>query len=317
MNNQHPFATILVHGGAGTLFKSRLSKERETQAEEGLKCALDAGMHILKHSGSALDAVQAAVCALEDCEVFNAGKGSVFTHQGSQEMDAAIMDGLSRQAGAVASVSLIRNPIALARKVLDHSPHVLLIGSGAEQFAREQAVDFAEPEYFYSEYRWQQLLQIREQQHSALDHDLDLPPLEPDGKLGTVGAVALDHFGNVAAATSTGGMTNKRYGRVGDSPLIGCGTYADNQSCAVSATGHGEFFIRSVLAHDVAARMKYGNLSLDLAAQQALLALEELGGQGGLIAIDAQGHWAMPFNNGRMYRGWMRSDGSYDVAIYE
>ncbi len=310
----HPIATLLVHGGAGTLFKAQLSPEREALAEDGLKQALDAGMHVLNHSGSALDAVQAAVCVLEDCEVFNAGKGSVFTHQGTHEMDAAIMDGLSRQAGAIAGVSQIRNPIILARKVLEHSPHVLLSGVGAEQFAREQQIEFAEPDYFYSEYRWQQLLQIRDYQTTELDHNL---PLEPDGKLGTVGAVALDFFGNVAAATSTGGMTNKRFGRVGDSPLIGCGTYADNQSCAVSATGHGEYFIRSVLAHDVAARMRYGNLSLEQACQQALSALGELGGQGGLIAIDTQGHWAMPFNNGRMYRGWMRSDGTYDVAIYE
>lgn len=306
-----PLPLLLVHGGAGTLFKGQLSAEREARASEGLWQALKAGIEILKAQGSALDAVQAAVSELEDCEVFNAGKGSVFSHKGSQEMDAAIMNGHNLQAGAVAGVQGIRNPIQLARQVLEHSPHVMLIGAGAEDFARQQHCEFAPPAYFYTDYRWQQLQQIRERQQTALDHALG----ETDGKFGTVGAVALDSQGQLAAATSTGGMTNKRFGRVGDSPLIGCGTYA-NQLCAVSATGHGEYLMRAVIGHDLAARMAYGGASLQEAAQQAIAALGRLGGEGGLIALDAEGNWAMPFNNGRMYRGWLRADGAGEVQIY-
>jgi L-asparaginase / beta-aspartyl-peptidase len=294
----------VIHGGAGTLFKGRLDPEREVLAREGLKAALIAGREALQHS--ALDAVEQAVRVLEDCPAFNAGRGAVYSHEGEQHMDAAIMSGQDRSAGAIAGVQRVQNPISLARKVLSHSPHVLLIGKGAEQFAREQQCVFAEDDYFHSDYRWQQLLAIRDQQTTALDHGLGL---------GTVGAVAIDGQGHLAAATSTGGMTNKRYGRVGDSPLIGCGTYAD-AFCAVSATGHGEFFIRSAFAYDIAARLRYAHLSLQEACEAALTTVAELGGGGGVIAIDSQGNFAMPFNTGRMYRGAVTCDDSPEIEIY-
>lgn len=308
-----PLPLLLVHGGAGTLFKGKVSAEREALAEQGLKAALKAGYTLLKAGASALDVVEAAVCKLEDCEAFNAGKGSVYSHEGEQELDAAIMDGSHCQAGAVAGVKLVRNPIQLARQVLEHSPHVLLIGQGAEAFARQQGVTFAPASYFASEYRWQQLQQIRDQQQTALDHSLG--SAEPPSSFGTVGAVALDQAGQLAVATSTGGMTNKRFGRVGDSPLIGAGTYA-NAQCAVSATGHGEYFMRAVLAHDLAARLRYQGVSLQQAAEQALQQVAELGGQGGLIAVDQQGNWAMPFNTGRMYRGLQQWQQQPQVWLY-
>lgn len=320
--NSQPAPILLVHGGAGTLFKGKVSPEREALARLGLDAALSAGSALLKAGGTSLDAVVAAVSALEDCEAFNAGKGSVFTHDGQIEMDAALMNGSSRQAGAIAGVKGVRNPILLAKAVLEHSPHVMLMGIGAEEFAREQGILFAEPEYFYTDLRWQQLLTLRDQSQTALDHALgdqtpgDQAVSDPDGKFGTVGAVALDSAGNLAVATSTGGMTNKRFGRVGDSPLIGAGTYADNASCAVSGTGHGEYFMRAVLAHDVAARMRHGHLSLQQAANDALEALAGLGGAGGLIALDAQGNWAMPFNTDRMYRGWRNISDQGEIWIY-
>ncbi len=294
---------LVIHGGAGTLFKGKLDPEREALAREGLKAALAAGVKHLEHS--ALDAVEQAVKALEDCPAFNAGRGSVYTHEGTQEMDAAIMTGHDRMAGAVAGIQGVKNPVTLAREVLAHSPHVLLLGHGAERFAREQGVVFEAPEYFHSDYRWQQLLKIRDRQTTALDHNL-----------GTVGAVAVDAHGRVAAATSTGGMTNKRYGRVGDSPLIGCGTYADER-CAISATGHGEFFMRSVFAHDIAARLRYTEQSLQVACEAALQGLEKLGGGGGVIAVDVHGNFTMPFNTGRMYRGTIAPGTSAKIAIYE
>ena len=286
-------------------------------AQAGLWAALRAGMAQLSSGGSSLDAVEAAVCALEDCEVFNAGKGSVYTHTGQQEMDAAIMDGSQRQAGAIAGVQGVRNPIRLARRVMEATPHVMLIGAGAEAFAREQGIPFEAPEYFHNDFRWQQLLQIRDLDRTALDHDLDMPsnPAAPDGKFGTVGAVALDAQGHLAAATSTGGMTNKRFGRVGDSPIIGAGTYAD-ANCAVSATGHGEYLLRAVIGHDLAARQRYSGQSLEQAATEVIADLHAMGGDGGLIALDARGNWAMPFSNGRMYRGWLSLSGEGEVWIY-
>lgn len=294
----------MIHGGAGTLFKGRLDPKREALAREGLQTALLAGQQALQDS--ALDAVEQAVRALEDCPAFNAGRGAVYSHEGEQHMDAAMMYGKDRSAGAIAGVQRIKNPISLARKVLHHSPHVFLIGQGAEQFAREHHCVFAEDTYFHSDYRWQQLLAIRGQQTTALDHGIGL---------GTVGAVALDGQGQLAAATSTGGMTNKRYGRVGDSPLIGCGTYADSR-CAVSATGHGEYFIRSAFAYDIAARLRYADMPLQEACEAALATIAELGGGGGVIAIDAKGNVAMPFNTGRMYRGAVTCDGSPEIDIY-
>ena len=293
---------LLIHGGAGTLFKGRLSPEREVLARTGLQQALEQAKSALEHS--ALEAVSIAVSVLEDCPAFKAGRGAVYTHEGTQEMDAAIMLGSTQAAGAIAGVKGIKNPIQAARQVLEHSPHVLLMGAGAEAFAREQGCIFTEPSYFHSDYRWQQLLSIRDSQSTALDHNL-----------GTVGAVALDEHGILAAATSTGGMTNKRYGRVGDSPLIGCGTYA-TPWCAISATGHGEYFIRSAFASTIATRLRYSKTPLHMICEEALADISHLGGGGGVIAIDAQGNFAMPFNTGRMYRGTITSDGSPDIAIY-
>lgn len=314
----HTNTILAIHGGAGTLFKGTLSPEREAGAQAGLEAALEAGWQIFQAGGSCLDMAEAAVRVLEDCEYFNAGRGAVFTQAGTHEMDAAIMNGADLSAGAVAGIQGIQNPIGLARKVLTDSPHVLLIGAGAEAFAAEHRLPTAPPDYFYTEHRWQQLQILRESNTTALDHALGVAPPKtfPPPSFGTVGAVARDAANNLAAATSTGGMTNKRQGRVGDSPLIGAGTYADNRSCAVSGTGHGEYFIRSVLAHEVAAQMRLGGKSLAEAAQAALAELELLGGQGGLIALDAQGNCVLPFNTGRMYRGWLSLDGTRATQIY-
>lgn len=295
-------AVLLIHGGAGTLFTGLLPPEREAQARAGLEQALHAGIARLAAGESAQAAVVAAVCVLEDCEVFNAGRGSVYTHTGTQEMDAALMRGKDSAAGAIAGVQGIRNPILLAQAVLEHSPHVLLAGQGAEAFADLQQIPRAPAAYFHSAYRWQQLQEIRTRE--------DAPPA-----LGTVGAVARDIQGHLAAATSTGGMTNKRYGRIGDSPLLGAGTWADAH-CAVSGTGHGEYFMRAALAHDLAARLSYQGLSLEEAAAAALAKVAALGGAGGLIAVDASGNWAMPFTTGRMYRGWRNLQGDGEIALY-
>lgn len=311
----HANTILAIHGGAGTLFKGVLSPEREAGAQAGLEAALEAGWQIWQAGGSCLDMVEAAVMALEDCEYFNAGRGSVFTAAGTQEMDAAIMNGADLNAGAVAGIQSIKNPIRLARKVLSHSPHVLLIGAGAEVFAAEHHLPTAPPDYFFTEHRWQQLQSLRGSQTTALDHALGDSPAPPPS-FGTVGAVARDAQNHLAAATSTGGMTHKRPGRVGDSPLIGAGTYADNRTCAVSGTGHGEFFIRSVLAHEVASQMRLGGKPLAEAAQAALVELERIGGEGGLIALDAQGHCVLPFNTGRMYRGYLSADGTRATQIY-
>lgn len=309
----HPNTILAIHGGAGTLFKGLLSPERESGAQAGLEAALEAGWQIWQAGGACLDMAEAAVRVLEDCEYFNAGRGSVFTQAGIQEMDAAVMVGADLSAGAVAGVQGVKNPISLARQVLTHSPHVLLIGAGVEAFAAEQGLPTAPPDYFFTDYRWQQLQILRESQTTALDHAIGVPP---NPSFGTVGAVARDAQNHLAAATSTGGMTNKRLGRVGDSPLIGAGTYADNRSCAVSGTGHGEYFIRAVLAHTVAAEMRIGGKSLAQAAEAALAELARLGGEGGLIALDAQGNCVLPFNTGRMYRGWLCADGTRGTQIY-
>lgn len=319
----HTNILLAIHGGAGTLFKGARSPEREAGAQAGLEAALEAGWQIYQAGGGCLDMAEAAVRVLEDCEYFNAGRGSVFTQAGTQEMDAAIMNGADLNAGAVAGIQGIKNPISLARKVLTHSPHVLLIGAGAEAFAAEHHLPTAPPDYFFTEHRWLQLQTLRESNTTALDHAIGVSPLKPNTyppnpppSFGTVGAVARDADKNLAAATSTGGMTNKRLGRVGDSPLIGAGTYADNRSCAVSGTGHGEYFMRSVLAHEVAVQMRLGGKSLAEAAQAALAELERLGGEGGLIALDAQGNCVLPFNTGRMYRGYLCLDGTRFTQIY-
>ena len=300
---------MAIHGGAGTIRREDLSPEKERAYLSALEGALDAGYRILQNNGTALDAVEAAVVSLEDCPLFNAGKGSVFTGDGKHEMDAAVMDGGRMTAGAVANVSGVRNPVSLARKVMDKSEHVLLAGSGAEEFAKAMNLPFENEDYFYNAYRYEQWQQVKGETTTLLDHS--------EKKFGTVGAVALDQSGNLAAATSTGGMTNKRYGRIGDTPLIGCGTYADNNTCAVSCTGHGEFFIRSVVAYDVACLMKYRGLNLQEACRIVVQeTLKKSGGEGGLIAVDVAGNLVFEFNSEGMYRGSIGTDGKKTVAIY-
>ncbi len=302
--------SLAVHGGAGTIRRASLSAEQEAAYRDGLHQALRSGWDVLTGGGAALDAVEAAVCAMEDHPLFNAGRGSVFTHNEKHEMDAAIMSGKDLRAGAVAAVAGIKNPIKLARLVMEETPHVLLCGSGAEEFARESGIEIAPPEYFFSQFRYDQLMQARREESVSLDHS-------PVKKFGTVGAVARDAEGHLAAATSTGGMTNKRFGRVGDTALIGTGTYADDNTCAISCTGHGEFFIRTVAAHEVSCLMKYKGLTLSEACEQVVgQTLYELGGEGGLIAVDGAGNITLPFNCEGMYRAWISSEQDEQIAIY-
>jgi beta-aspartyl-peptidase (threonine type) len=302
--------SIAIHGGAGTILKNQLSAEKEQAYKSALRESLDAGFKILTAGGSAMDAVQAAVVSLEDCPLFNAGKGSVFTHDEKHEMDAAIMDGKTLRAGAVAGVTNLRNPVLVARSVMEKSEHVLLSGKGAEEFARRLNMQFESDEYFFSQMRYDQLRNIFDSEKTALDHS--------EKKFGTVGAVACDAKGNIAAATSTGGMTNKRYGRIGDTPVIGSGTYANNKTCAVSCTGHGEFFLRAVVAYDVSCLMEYKNFSLQQACEMVVLdKLVKLGGEGGLIAVDASGNSSLVFNSEGMYRGVRDSEGKDFIAIYK
>jgi beta-aspartyl-peptidase (threonine type) len=309
-----PFA-LVIHGGAGVIERKQLSADEEQAIRADLAAALEAGHAVLAQGGSALDAVEAAVVTLEESPRFNAGKGSVYNADGKHELDASLMEGHTRRAGAVAGVETIRNPVRLARAVMEQSPHVMMISAGAEQFAGTQPqIERVTNEWFDTETRRAQLDQEQARER-AEDVDADAENLR--GKyFGTVGAVALDTHGNLAAATSTGGMTNKRYGRVGDSPLIGAGTWADER-CAVSGTGWGEFFIRNVVAHDIAARMAYGGASLADAADAVILRrVPELGGDGGAIAVDRDGNIAMPFSTTGMYRGWVKPDGSRGTAIF-
>jgi beta-aspartyl-peptidase (threonine type) len=300
---------IIIHGGAGTIRKDQMTPEREKQYREKLTEAIMAGYAILKDGGSSLDAVVTAVRIMEDSPLFNAGKGAVFTSEGTNELDASIMDGATLKAGAVASLKRIKNPITLARLVMEQSPHVMMVGEGAEAFARQHGVELVDPSYFRTEERWQQLQRAkeREKQHRT----------EAQEKRGTVGAVALDSRGNIAAATSTGGTTNKKFGRVGDAPIIGAGTYANNATCGVSATGTGEYFIRSVVAHDISALMEYKGLSLKQAAETVIEKVGKLGGDGGVIALDRNGNIAMPFNTSGMYRAYIDRDGKPVVLIYQ
>ena len=303
---------IALHGGAGVLQPGVLSPEDENAVHGALLGALKAGLGILEQGGSALDAAQASVVELEECPWFNAGKGGVFTHNGDHEMDAAIMAGNNREAGAVAGIHFARNPIKAARAVLEHSDHVLLAGAGADQFVEEQALEQVANDWFDT--------QLRRRQWQAQQASPETLCLEPGGiekKFGTVGAVALDQSGQVAAATSTGGITNKRYGRIGDSPLIGAGTWADNRSAAISATGHGEFFIRCAVAHDIAARMGYTGASLHQACDQVVMGeLKQLGGNGGVVAVSPNGDTALVFNTPGMYRAWRDAQGGLHTAIY-
>lgn len=320
---------IAIHGGAGAMSRAAMSPEKEQEYLCALRDILAAGQAVLARGGSALDAVTEAVRLLEDCPLFNAGHGAVFTSAGTHELDASIMDGATLRSGAIANVNCVRNPVLAARKVMEESKHVFFVGEGAEAFAREQGLDIVDPSYFSTEARREQLLRVQRETPDAavLDHDgqamvargqpAPADPLDADKKFGTVGAVAVDAQGNVAAATSTGGITNKQVGRVGDAPLIGAGCYASNRTCAVSTTGTGEMFIRMVAAYDVAAQMEYCGTPLAHAAERVIIEkLPTIGGKGGLIAVDAQGNVALPFNTEGMYRGYARVGEAPVAAIY-
>jgi beta-aspartyl-peptidase (threonine type) len=299
---------LALHGGAGTILKTQMSDEKEKAFGHVLEDAVKAGYEILKKGGTSINAVIAAVIELENCSLFNAGKGSVFTNEGNHEMDASIMEGRNLSAGAVAGCRNIKNPVLLAKAIMEKTDNVMLSGEGAEEFARKIKLQFEDDNYFFDQLRYNQWLEIKDSEKTILDHT--------EKKLGTVGAVALDKDGNVAAATSTGGMTNKRFGRVGDTPLIGAGTYANNNTCAVSCTGHGEFFIRGVVAYDISCLMEYKNFSLKQACEFVVHEkLKNLGGEGGLIALDANGNIEMVFNSEGMYRASMR-DEQLVVEIY-
>jgi len=309
-DGDEPMISIAIHGGAGVIDRASMSDDAERAYRADLERALDAGYGVLENGGSSLDATIAAVRILEDSPYFNAGHGSVFSHAGINELDAAIMDGATRKAGAVAGVRHIRNPIELARMVMDRTSHVLLSGDGAEEFALEQGVSLVPGSYFYTERRWKQLEEAQRENRLASNE-------EDIGYFGTVGAVARDKNGDLAAATSTGGMTNKRWGRIGDSPLIGAGTYADNATCAVSATGSGEFFIRAVVAHEICARVRLSKVSAAEAARDVIHGqLKDIGGDGGVIVVDRNGELSLEFNTEGMFRGARDSRGRREVAIY-
>ena len=313
-----PFS-IVIHGGAGTILKEDMTPELEKAYSQGLDEALSAGYAVLEQGGSASNAVKAAIVVLEDNLLFNAGRGSVFTKKGVQEMDAAIMDGKNREAGAVAGVRNVRNPIELAAEVMHNSNHVFLSGKGANDFAIKQGIKLEPDEFFFSQFRYDQWKAMRDSDNYSLDHTHQgLEELMKDKKFGTVGAAACDKEGNIAAGTSTGGMTNKKYGRIGDSPIIGAGTYANNATCAISCTGHGEPFIKAVAAYDVAAHMEYKGLSLHDAMNEVvhkkLIALE---GEGGMIGIDAKANISMMFNSAGMYRAMQHSNGNKVISIYK
>ncbi len=314
---------MVIHGGAGTILKKNMTPEKEKAYKEKLTEALQTGYDLLKAGKSSLDAVEAAVRVMEDSPLFNAGKGAVFTNEGRNELDAAIMDGKTLAAGSIAGVTTIRNPISAARAVMEKSEHVMMVGEGAEKFARQAGLEIVNPKYFWTEDRWKGLLRARKEDstRAVLDHGSKkssrLGIENRDNKFGTVGAVALDNSGNLAAATSTGGMTNKKYGRVGDAPIIGAGTYA-NKTVGISCTGWGEYFIRNVVAYDVAALMEYKGLSLSEAAGEVIMKkVPELGGDGGLVALDKDGNASMPFNTAGMYRGTVTRDGRIEVKIYK
>ncbi|WP_339635010.1 isoaspartyl peptidase/L-asparaginase [Bizionia echini] len=305
--------SIAIHGGAGTLVKGMMTPELELKYKQALKVALEAGYTILEIGGTAVNAVEEAVMVLENSPLFNAGKGSVFTAEETHEMDACIMDGKTLNAGAVSLISGIKNPISLAKDVMEESEHVFLAGEGAMRFAKELGYTLEDSNYFYDEFRHKQWLEIKDTDSFQLDH-----AKKKDSKFGTVGAVACDVNGNIAAATSTGGMTNKKWGRVGDSPMVGAGNYANNKTCAISCTGSGEFFIRGVVAYDVACLIEHKNMSLQDAAHEVInKRILEIGGDGGLIAVDAKGNIAMPFNTEGMYRGQKTSLGVNEISIYK
>jgi len=308
-------AVIAIHGGAGAISRAQMTPEQEQRYIAALSAVVEAGQAILAGGGSALDAVTEAVRLLEECPLFNAGKGAVFTHAGTHELDACVMDGYSLQAGAVAGVSRIENPVLAARLVMEHSPHVLLVGEGAHAFVAAQGMPLVDPALFSTPERRDQLERALAGDRVVLDHDA---PLDPDRKFGTVGAVALDVEGNLAAATSTGGMTNKLPGRVGDTPLVGAGCYANNANVAVSCTGTGEVFMRTLAAYDIAALMEYGGMSLQEACAGVVMdKIPALGGSGGVIAIDREGNVALPFNSEGMYRGYGYVGDAPNIGIYQ
>lgn len=323
---------LVIHGGAGTILKSQMSLEREKEYVNSLNKVLEKGNEILKNGGTALDAVEACVKLMEDDPLFNAGKGAVFTNEGKNELDAAIMNGKTLAAGSVAGVTTIKNPISAARAVMEKSPHVMMTGPGAEKFAKESGLEIVDPSYFYTESRWKSLERTLKADSAKMKKEAKDAtgktglgygeffdsPIGIIGKYGTVGAVALDRYGNLAAATSTGGMTNKKYGRVGDAPIIGAGTYADNKTAALSGTGWGEYYIRLVLAKSVSDMMEFGKIKLkDAADEMVMRRLPALGGDGGLIAVDKDGNIAMPFCTEGMYRGYIKNTGERTVKIYK
>jgi L-asparaginase / beta-aspartyl-peptidase len=311
--------TLAIHGGAGTIVKEDMTRELEQAYLQSLKSALDAGYAVLEEGGSAINAIKATIVIMEDNILFNAGRGSVFTKKGVQEMDAAVMEGKTLGAGAITGVRNVRNPIELAMEVMQNSNHVFLSGKGASDFAIKQGIKLEPDEYFFSQFRYDQWKSIRDSDTYSLDHTHQrLEELMKDKKFGTVGAVALDTNGNLAAATSTGGMTNKKYGRIGDSPLIGSGTYANNKTCGISCTGHGEMFIRSVAAYDVSCLMEYRGFTLQQAMEEVVnKKLVALGGEGGMIGVDNQGNAALVFNSRGMYRAVKSSEGLEMVALYD
>lgn len=319
---------LVIHGGAGTILKKNMTPEKEEAYRAKLEEALRSGYAVLTEKGTSVEAVRAAINILEDSPLFNAGKGAVYTNKETQEMDASIMNGKDKSAGAVAGVQTIKNPIDAAIAVMEKSEHVLLTGTGAEEFAEQNGVEIVDTSYFRSPVRLQQLKRVQEKEKTVLDHDGDQGSLDSsedefnidyieDKKFGTVGAVALDSEGNMCAGTSTGGMTNKRFNRIGDSPIIGAGTYADNATCGVSCTGHGEYFIRNVVAYDVSALMMYKELSVSAAANEVISKQTDMGGSGGLIALDSKGNVAMSFNTEGMYRGYITKEGKIHIALYK
>ncbi|MDT0649438.1 isoaspartyl peptidase/L-asparaginase family protein [Autumnicola edwardsiae] len=311
---------IVIHGGAGTILKENMSDSLENAYKAKLEEAIRTGHEILANGGTALEAVQQTINVMENSPLFNAGKGAVFTNEETNELDASIMDGKTLNAGAVAGVTTIKNPINLAHEVMVNSEHVMLAGKGAERFAKEQGIEIVAPEYFYTENRFRSLQRIKNREKTELDHDGKTAFIDPyikNSKFGTVGCAALDKNGNLAAGTSTGGMTNKRYNRIGDAPIIGAGTYANNKTCAVSSTGWGEFFIRGMVAHDISAMMEYKGVSLQEAASEVIQKkIPDLGGDGGIIAIDHNGNVAMEFNTAGMYRAKMNRKGELEIGIY-
>ena len=304
---QNPRVMLVMHGGAGTITRQSMTPDREKQYRDAMEQALRTGQTILMKGGSSLDAVEATIRVMEDSPLFNAGKGAVFTHEGKNELDASIMDGKTKKAGAVAGVTIIKNPISAARAVMEKSPHVMMAGHGAELFATQVGLEIVDPSYFWTERRWKELQQDLMKEGGATEKHH-----------GTVGAVALDQNGNLAAGTSTGGTSNKRFGRIGDSPIIGAGTYAENESVAVSCTGTGEYFIRWTVAHDIAALYKYRGMTAEQAGNEVINhTLKDANGDGGAIILDGKGNFSMPFNTEGMYRGWIGADGVPHVLIYK